>query len=398
MCRLGMTFAVLVASLATAASLRAQQPGAPPAEKVDESRIATLVKELGDSSFAIREAAQKELMKIGEKAEAALGEAARSFDVEVSRRAKRVLAEFARLKQARLVDKVTWPVLLERVRQHGGTDDWKQPGFSDELIEGAIERLVERVNEIVGEQRLKLPVRFGECRVARGKESELRGEGLLFCGSGSFDLHGGTRSIILVDGSVRIGYATECLIIARGAVHVSHGQGNIILAGQFVDVAHDGSRLGIDGAHFEGRSSLILCGNILRISHAKRAVCSALLIDMTYAPDCIFLHERTKPISIPRGGVAVETRLPFAPSVKENPLEREFRVAQVVDTNVEKLARIERGGVEIAVHLGDAIRNHLGQPIPALAGWKLDFIGDNYALFSNGKEDAGFVVPRRREQ
>jgi hypothetical protein len=397
MCRPRIILAALVI-LFTPPSLHAQQT-TPPAVggKIDEQRIATLVKQLGDAEFSVREAAQKQLLQIGEPAETAVAEAARSFDVEVSRRAKRILGELAKHKLTRLVDKVTWPMLLERVRQHAGAEEWKQPGFSDELIEGAIERLVDRVNEAAKEQRVKLPVRFCECQASRGRDGELRGEGLLICGTGSLEVSRGHRSIILVDGSVRIAYATECLIVARGAVSISHGQGNIILAEQFVDVAHEGTRLRIGGAPIEGGSSLILSGNILRISHAQRAVCGAPSIDISHGTDCVFLHGGGIPAPMPRGGVAVEAKLPFAPAAKKNPLQGKLKVTQVVDSDnrAENLAIIEQGGVEIVIRPGQEIKDNLGQPIPALAGWKLAFIGDHYALFSNGKEDAGFVIPGR---
>lgn len=62
-----------------------------PAETT-EARIARLVRELGDSSFEKRSAAQKELEQIGRPAVSALEKAAKSEDPEVSTRAMEALA------------------------------------------------------------------------------------------------------------------------------------------------------------------------------------------------------------------------------------------------------------------------------------------------------------------
>jgi hypothetical protein len=66
--------------------------GGEPDKKPDPDRIARLVKQLGDDSFAAREAAGKELEAIGEPALAALRQAATSSDdAEIRRRADGVI-------------------------------------------------------------------------------------------------------------------------------------------------------------------------------------------------------------------------------------------------------------------------------------------------------------------
>jgi hypothetical protein len=62
-----------------------------PGKETDAERIARLIKQLGDDSFAKREAASKELEGIGAPALAALRKAASSSaDPEIRRRAKRI--------------------------------------------------------------------------------------------------------------------------------------------------------------------------------------------------------------------------------------------------------------------------------------------------------------------
>jgi tetratricopeptide (TPR) repeat protein len=79
-------------SLVVALVLLAAQnvDGAPPSKE----QIAKLVKQLGDNEFDVREAASRKLWEVGEVAEEALKEAAKSEDAEVSRRATEILAKF----------------------------------------------------------------------------------------------------------------------------------------------------------------------------------------------------------------------------------------------------------------------------------------------------------------
>jgi hypothetical protein len=65
--------------------------GAGPKEDAQRDRVAPLVRQLGDRSFAKREAASRELAAIGEPARAALTNAAGDPDPEVGRRARQVL-------------------------------------------------------------------------------------------------------------------------------------------------------------------------------------------------------------------------------------------------------------------------------------------------------------------
>src|SRR5262245_6152675 len=56
--------------------------------------IAKAIKQLGDDSFEVRQAASKLLRTAGKAAEPALEEAAKSTDAEISRRSKEILEEF----------------------------------------------------------------------------------------------------------------------------------------------------------------------------------------------------------------------------------------------------------------------------------------------------------------
>ena len=70
----------LVPSLLSSSLLHADQP--------TREQIARWIVELGDDTFAVREQASKQLWEAGAAAEAAVFEATKSADVEVSRRAR----------------------------------------------------------------------------------------------------------------------------------------------------------------------------------------------------------------------------------------------------------------------------------------------------------------------
>lgn len=79
-------------SLVTGLGVFAQDQGQGAPTESTEARIARLVRELGDSSFDKRSAAQKELEQIGRPAVGALEKAAQSEDPEVATRAAEALA------------------------------------------------------------------------------------------------------------------------------------------------------------------------------------------------------------------------------------------------------------------------------------------------------------------
>ena len=66
------------------------------------------------------------------------------------------------------------------------------------------------------------------------------------------------------------------------------------------------------------------------------------------------------------------------------------------DTVAKRFAALDLGGAEVVVRQGAEIRDGAGNPLPGLERWKLTFVCEQLALFSNGREDAGFLAPRER--
>lgn len=361
-----------------------------------ETRIKAAIEQLGDSSFDVRQAAQRDLLKIGLIAEKSLQEALRSPDVEIRDRAKFVLAEFARQKIDAELEKVNWQTILDRVKKHATGEEWKQAGFSDPLIERAVEKLISQVNIAAKEDRVMMPVRFADCTAKRDDVRMRPGSYQLICAQGSAYLGRGDHSIFLIDGSADFSFANNCLIIARGAVSIAHSSSNVVLAGQFIDISHDGSHAR-PGTEAAGTGSLVMSGSILRISHANRAICSAPTEMVVGSTNCVLIN----PAPMLKGPVATnrqvnDVKIVLQPLAPSNPLRDPFKITQVIhrgDSNPGFVV-IEHNGVEVVQRPGVDIKDNMGKPVAAVEGWKLSFVNDKYALFSNGKEDAGFVLPR----
>ncbi|MGD9644381.1 MAG: hypothetical protein AB7U73_01630 [Pirellulales bacterium] len=94
-CAAAVGLAFLIASASARADEPAAQPSgapeapaAPASDGVDENQIAKLIRQLGDERFAVREAAQQELARLGFEAFEALTEAENDPDIEVASRAR----------------------------------------------------------------------------------------------------------------------------------------------------------------------------------------------------------------------------------------------------------------------------------------------------------------------
>jgi Tfp pilus assembly protein PilF len=101
---------VLIIALLAVPALAAEPP--------TKEQIARWIKELGDESFATREAASKRLWEAGEAAEAAVFDAARSPDPEVARRARALMDKFKWAIYAN-----TPPNIAELIRSYRAAND-----------------------------------------------------------------------------------------------------------------------------------------------------------------------------------------------------------------------------------------------------------------------------------
>ena len=303
----------------------------------------------------------------------------------------------------------SFDALVARVRR-GATDDAKLEDWQDGAIDVALAQLVSQVRDAAKNDAFELPVELADMQdvTTEPRPQRLR-PGTLWVSRGGTADHA-TRNVILADGSVEIGFATQCVIIARGAVDISHGNGNVVVAGHFVQVAHDGNR-GPGARRPPGFAppgaaappgppptdgSILVSGGPIVVSHATGTVCSSpRLVDVGFATGVTFLNSPNVEAGRTEACQAVQAAdLALAPPEKANPLEGKLKVTQIVSNGRQdrRFVLVDDNGVERVVRPGEPVRDAAGQPVAALAGWKLTFVGDRIAVFSNGTEDATFYI------
>jgi hypothetical protein len=297
--------------------------------------------------------------------------------------------------------------LIGRIREAAVSGDWKREGWKDPAIDTALTKVVDEARKATNDQDLALPVALADVRAGAGAGAGAgaagpgpgRVEKALVVGQGNVAVGFASSSVILADGNARVSFATNCVIVARGAVYIAHGSGNVVVAGHYIHVSHDGNRMGRDAA---SPPSVLVSGGVVDVSHAKQTVCSAPhLVQVSHADGVRFVnspkvqtgHERGQ--NCPRiNGVEFGS----APEAKRNPLTGKINVLQVVrgnDAGKGAMVVLEKDGVEWVVRPGAKVLDAAGKPIAGLEGWAVSFIGEDFALFSSDREDAGFLMPKR---
>lgn len=392
---LALLLTTLLVASACPAALANQSPTGETKRPSDgnDKEIAEAIRKLGDPSFQVREEAQRALLNVGHAAEKPLKEATNSTDAEVATRAKSILEVLSKRQLEAQVGKLTFDEILGRVRRAASSDEWQKPGWKDPLLEAGLNQLIDQVKQATKNDGLRLPVGFGD--VQPRTEREIRGLGA----GGLYVLKGGSvahaqRSIFLVDGSLHISHAQDCVIVARGAVDISHGRGNVVLAGHYVHTSHDGDSRQPSG-------SLLMSGSILDVSHSNQSVCFAPhSVCVGFATGTIFLNSPKLEISHEKNCTKIaDAKLPLAPTEKKNQLSDKLKITQIVkpdDSGRGAMVVLDQGGMELVLRPGAEIKDNLGKVIPELAGWKLSFVADGFALFSTDQEDAGFY--RKNQQ
>jgi hypothetical protein len=221
----------------------------------------------------------------------------------------------------------------------------------------------------------------------------------LIIAQGNANVGFANNSVILVDGNAKVAFATNSVIVARGAVYIAHGSGNVVVAGHYIHVSHDGNRMGREQPK---TPSVLLSGGVVDVSFAKGTVCSAPhLVRISHADGVRFINSPKIEAGQERGQNPPridKAEMTAAPPAKPNPLDGKLKVAQVQrpnDAGKGGMVVLEKDGVEWIVRPGAAINDAVGKPIAGLEGWTVTFIGDDFALFSNEREDAAFLVPKK---
>jgi hypothetical protein len=95
---------------------------------------------------------------------------------------------------------------------------------------------------------------------------------------------------------------------------------------------------------------------------------------------------------------ADNVKLGIVPKAMPNKIAGQLKIQQVVrrGDSTPGFVVVDHNGVETVLRPDKEICDNQGQPILALAGWKLQLVADGYALFSNGKEYAGFLLEAKK--
>ena len=304
----------------------------------------------------------------------------------------------APVTEAPAVEPASFDDLLERVRLAAGAKDLPHRGWKDPVLQRGLEQLVQQVTQAANRPDLVLPVTPADMQdtTAEPKARELI-PGTVWVGRGG-SVGFATRAIILADGSVDVGFANECVIIARGAVEIAHGAKNVVLAGQFIHVSHDGNNVG--GPPDEPAPSLLMSGGTIDVSHAHATLCAApSLVRISHANGVTFLNSPNLETSRQNNCALVNAaNITLGPRPAANPLAGELTVLRVThnDDHSKRSATVDVNGTPVDVPLGGVVRDAAGKVVPEFADWPLVFVCEDFALFSNGREDAGFLAGNRK--
>jgi hypothetical protein len=371
-------------------------------------RIKQAIEQLGSDSFNAREAAQRDLLKLVSDADdSQLVAATESKDVEVARRAQFVRSELQKRNLDALATKLDWSGLTKRIARHAENDDWKSADWRDEVIERSLSVLLQQLNAHVANPSLELPQKIahpGGADAAERPGGPLRSA--LLVGRGFHHVPHAQQSVLLIDGSVDISHATNCVIIATGGVTISHSNACVVIAGEFVSISMDGSgfNFGAPRAGETPRRSLVMSGGPLHMSHAQGTVRYSPLAQSNWGSDCVLVNSKLVGHNMAGFGPnkpsteVNHVKLGIVPRAMPNRIANQLNIKQTVDggDSTPGFVIVEQQGVETVLRPDKEICDNQGQPIPALAGWKLQFVARNYALFSNGKEYAGFAVEAKK--
>lgn len=288
--------------------------------------------------------------------------------------------------------------VLEQIRLASDGEVWKKSNWKPPVVEGWLDRLTTEVKRAAKSETLKLPVKFADVKAGDAAAVNAMNSSVLHVvKDGKFSF---LRScVVLADGSVEVTSAENCIIIARCGVRVSSSRNNYILAGYCIDVSHDMVVARPNNEATDG--SLLMSRAIIRCSYGNGSICSAPdLVDLQQATNVTFLNSPKRQVGNEQECKQVtDDLIPFRCRTIKNPLLERVKITQIVPgdigaATVGGLVVHERNGVEFVVRPGSAVHDESGKPLAGLENWKLSFLGRDLAVFSDGRQDAGFMVKR----
>lgn len=288
--------------------------------------------------------------------------------------------------------------MFTAIRRAAESGAWLTPGWRDRKLEADLEQIVAQTRETAGVASRALPAEFSNVRpVADVTDGPFGMDGVLYVAKDNHvEIGSASRSIILIDGDLKLARASNCIVVVSGAAEISFGAGNVVVAGHYLHVAHEGS----PGLREPGTpDSMLFTGSVIDIAHAHGTVCSAPRLAR------IGFHNGGKlvdvPVTDPAHGTAGtrkrRARFTVAPEPKQNPLKGVLRIistSRPLDNRPSRTARaVLSDGSKLTLRMGSPILNGDGSTLPALAGWRTSVIDDGYVLLSKNEDRAEFFAP-----
>jgi len=307
----------------------------------------------------------------------------------------------------------TLQAVLDRIHEHAANDSWKQGGFTDEVIEKWLDKLVGSVAKAAGFPDLKLPVRLADVKPSQPQTAvgNLRGtfltNALLVAKDTDLKTARLVHCVVLADGAVEVEAANGCVIVARGPVTIrSMSSHCVIVSGVYVKIARfDGEPTNtVNGSLIVSRSraeigdaygSFIAAHDGVVVSSAR----DARFINMSVPG---LLRPSPRPANPNSGGQKLQ--VPDFPleSFPRHAMAEKMEFVGIITTEAAVRPGFSRirsesqttgivfrfAGRRYVAELGQQIVDEAGDAIEALRGWKLTLAMDKFAVFSRDTSDA----------
>jgi hypothetical protein len=304
----------------------------------------------------------------------------------------------------------TLQTVLDRIHKHAANKTWRGEGWKDERIETWVDGLTGKVAAAANFPALKAPVHFADVKPTDEANSRSH-DHVLLVGKNFRLLTTKLRNcLVLADGNFLADSVQSCVIVARGAISVTASESSILIGGAYVRSNSDGQTRNLENgslfvtpgwAHADTiNGSLIYAGEGITTG---RRIDGGVFINAT-----LVLSEAMS-VTSQRRPRSVKVRDLTVGDLVNNPLSSRLDVTGVIYPEAAEspdlLGLVMRGGLDTArprpiglilrfegrryvVNIGKAIVDQNEQPVESLAGWKLSYVNDKMAIFSNSQADA----------
>lgn len=303
----------------------------------------------------------------------------------------------------------TLSAILGRIHEHAASKIWRADGWKDEQIETWLEGVVGKIAP-AAKLPLKLPVRFADVKPTDEASRQSFDQALLVGKNFRLVSTKLRNCIVLADGNFLADSVQGCIVIARGAISVTSSDSSIIVAGAYARTNADGqSRNLTSGSLFLSPgwvNAETIYGSVI---YAGEGIATGRQLDGGVFINATLVVSDTLSPLVQRRPRTVKVRdLPIGDLVND-PLYSQLDVSGIIYPEAMDVGdplgfvtRLNRNtsrprpiGLVLrfqnrryVVNIGKPILDQNEKPVDDLAGWKLSYVNDKLAIFSNGQADA----------